>query len=368
MSKRAVAIRVDSGRCIGIGHVMRCLTLAQQLRVCGCEVVFVSKPHLGHVASLCEQAGFLVLFLALRANSTSSELEHAVWLGGDQSDDATQFNQAVSLHFGRSADWIVVDHYGIDAHWEGLVSKTGACLLAIDDLADRSHICEWLLDQTLGRRCEDYLAKVAASTHMLLGSEYVLLREEFSLPRKEIIETRERGLACKLGRVLVMMGGTDHLDLTTEVLKGLNEDDSTHSVTVVLGLTAPHLTHVKDVCRNNPKFTLSVNPTQMAALMLEHDLCIGAAGGSAWERCALGLPGTLAAFALNQRLIAEALVANGATMLLSHPIDQSQLLIQLAQLRQPEQYQAMVNNCLQIGDGRGAHRVANTMLQERASV
>lgn len=103
------------------------------------------------------------------------------------------------------ADWLVIDHYGLDLRWERLVRPFVGSIFVIDDLADRRHDCDLLLDQNYYRGAESrYAALVPASCHQLIGPGYVILRPEF----ERLKATRERDRTT-VRRILVNFGGVD---------------------------------------------------------------------------------------------------------------------------------------------------------------
>lgn len=150
-----IAIRADSGSYIGSGHIMRTLTLASELKKKGHQILFLSKPHDGHVLKVVEDHGFEVARLKMIPNVSDNALPHSDWLGGTQLDDAKQCIKKIYETFGAGADLVVVDHYGIDELWERYLENRGSHVFVIDDLADRRHCCNLLMDQTYDRKATD---------------------------------------------------------------------------------------------------------------------------------------------------------------------------------------------------------------------
>ena len=148
-----VAIRVDASVTIGSGHVMRCLTLARELRRRNASVTFVSRQHEGNLSEVVEAAGFAVCRLPKRddVRSTGGD-EYAEWLGVPQRVDAE--DTVAALRVDGTQDWVVVDHYGLDASWEDDVRGAATHVLAIDDIANRTHRCEILFESDHVEFCE----------------------------------------------------------------------------------------------------------------------------------------------------------------------------------------------------------------------
>lgn len=320
-----VVFRTDASLDIGIGHVMRCLTLADALRVKDATCRFVCRAHPGALIDLIRQRGFKVHVLPTQQFSTKSGsreksvaekgLAHANWLGADWTTDAAQTKVGV----GKTAvDWLVVDHYGIDARWEQQLRSVCHRLMVIDDLADRPHDCDLLLDQNLDRVATDYTDLMLASCTVLAGPKYALLRPEFAALRDYSFARR---VTPKLKHLLITMGGIDKGNATGKVLDALRGCPlpTDCRITVVMGPCAPCLTQVRDIVTQMPwVIEVMVNVQDMAKLMADSDLAIGAAGTSAWERCCLGLPTLTMVLAPNQRKSAAALNKIGAVLLLEN--------------------------------------------------
>lgn len=353
-------MRADSGLEIGTGHVMRCLTLAQALHNNGHEILFISKPHDGNIISKIKQSEFEVSILEI-TDTQSNDLLYSRWLGGCQDDDAKQTVSEIYQYFGVIIDLIIVDHYAIDYRWEEIVKQQSSKIFVIDDLADRKHNCDYLLDQTFMRNEDDYRKLTPKHCQKMLGTQFALLRQEFIKPLANTLQVRNEAKKRHMERVLVMMGGTDHLNISEKILGALLLDKRTKKVTVVLGPTAPHYQSIKAHCELDTRVTLLSDTPNVAELMLEHDICFGAAGTASWERCSLGLPSILVAFAENQTTILSMLKDFGAASVFAINDNHQQILSKINYLRNPEAYQQMVNKCLEVCDGKGTMRVIGVL-------
>ncbi len=310
-----IVFRADASIDIGTGHVMRCLTLGHALVERGAECQFICRAHEGHLIDYIRDQGFQVHELAMDfvANHGSGETAHGHWLGSSQTRDA---QVCASLLESIRPDWLVVDHYALDAQWERQLTDFYQYLMVIDDLADRAHVADVLLDQTLGRDATDYQPHVPSDCSVLCGSMYALLRPEFVALRPYSLLRRAQPA---LGQVLVTMGGVDKDNATGQVLDALSRCvlPIDCRVVVVMGPKAPHLHTIKNQALTLPFPTQILSGVgNMAQLMADSDLAIGAAGATAWERCCLGLPTLMLVLADNQRHLAEVLVDVGAAKLL----------------------------------------------------
>ena len=308
-----IAFRADASLQIGTGHAMRCLTLADALRERGAQSTFICRPHAGHLLDLIQQRGHTAKSLspADYASTTPADPTHANWLGTDWASDAAQTQQALA---DQVVDWLVVDNYALDRRWEQSMRPHSRRIMAIDDLADRPHHCDLLLDQNLGRKAKDYGGLISSHTQALIGPAYALLRPEFAEWREHSLLRRAQP---ELKNLLITMGGVDHDNATGQVLDALTRCrlPTDLRITVIMGPTAPWLAQVQAQAAAMPHPTqVLAGVTNMAQLMAESDLCIGAAGGTSWERCCLGLPTIQLVLAANQKEAALALTEKSAAL------------------------------------------------------
>jgi UDP-2,4-diacetamido-2,4,6-trideoxy-beta-L-altropyranose hydrolase len=349
------AFRVDASLDISTGHVMRSLTLAGALREQGVQCRFICRKHDGNLIREIRRQGFIVhaLPLSVTAGEHDEISPDAVWLGANWATDAEQTLTALG---GAIVDWLIVDHYALDARWEKQMRPACRYLMAIDDLADRRHDCDVLLDQNSNRRAADYAALVPRDCAVLVGPKYALLRPEFAALRDYSLARRENS---GLEHLLVSMGGVDKHNVTGRVLEALNDCalPAACRITVVMGAQAPWIAQVRAQAAGMRSTKVLIDVRNMAELMADSDLAIGAAGTSAWERCCLGLPTLMIVLAANQSAGAQALNKSGAALLLE---DRGQLAIELQAgiraLLQPKGLQRMQEACRLVTDGMGAMR------------
>lgn len=180
-----VAFRTDASVDIGSGHVMRCLTLAEKLRQKGAEVAFICRQLPGHGIDLIRSYGFSVSVLPPPSMQQNPAEQTSHWLYVPWQQDAEQTHQVLAT--AGHWNWLIVDHYGIDAAWEEYQKSVVSQIMVIDDLADRVHSCDVLLDQNLYTDMESrYSNKVPVECQQLLGLRYVLLRDEFIKQRENL--------------------------------------------------------------------------------------------------------------------------------------------------------------------------------------
>lgn len=296
-----IVFRTDATGQIGTGHFMRCLTLADTLKQRGAQIRFVCRDLPLHLRDML--AAKDMEFVSLESDLTppvTGDLAHSHWLGASQEQDAQAAVQALS---DQSWNWLIVDHYALDARWESIMRGTVPQIMVIDDIADRQHDCDVLLDQNFYADMQTrYTGKVPEHCKLLLGPRYALLRDEFRKLREQV---NPRTGAVK--RILVFFGGVDVDNYTGRAIEALSEIDiSGLNVDVVIGAQHPRLAEIEASCAANG-FVCHVQTNRMAELMAQADLAIGAGGSATWERCCLGLPALAFCTADNQqRQLADA--------------------------------------------------------------
>ena len=348
------AFRTDASNSIGSGHVMRCLTLAQKLRERGHYSLFLCRNFEGHLADVIMQNGF-ELHLLTRGTGIDdlASKDNCRLLGFDCDADVRE--TAAILETVR-ADWLIVDHYGIDAKWEAQVAKLVSRIMVIDDLANRNHYCQILLDQTLGRIDSDYSDLIISKTLLLCGPQYALLRREFAELRESSLKRRATP-SCSSS--IVSLGGTDDQNLTQKVLKGMKQLDlsHTHKTKVILGSKSRWIESVSKFVSTLPwDIEVLVGVEDMAKLMTQADFAIGAGGMTSWERCCLGLPSAILVLADNQLHIAKSLQQARAAYLIRKECVYEDVRSFFGNLGSSQMHK-MSNAGAAIVDGAGADRV-----------
>ena len=358
-----IVFRVDASIDIGTGHVMRCLTLANLFKAKGLASYFICREHLGNMIDHIKQSGYQVHKLPavdpgyskINKGDDEATLAHSHWLGTSQQKDA---KECVPLLHSLKPDWLIVDHYALDIRWENMLRHACKKVFVIDDLADRSHDCDLLLDQNLGRCSKDYAKLVPRDCRLLIGPQHALLRPEFAALRERSQEYRKQP---KIGHILITMGGVDKANATGRVLEALQHCSLPKDcrISVVMGANAPWLESVRQQALKMPWPTeVLVNIKDMADRMAKSDLAIGAAGSTSWERCCLGLPALSVVLAENQWSIARTLEAEGVTGLVGTIEEISdQLPKAMDRLSQDPILSEMSEKACAIADGLGALRV-----------
>lgn len=359
-----IFFRTDASLEIGSGHVMRCLTLAEALKTNGAECHFICRDHDGHLILHIQSQGFTVHVLKgeLSLPTARADLFHAHWLGTSQENDAQQSSVILRNH---EIAWLIVDHYALDSRWESFVRPYVDQIMVIDDLADRTHDCDLLLDQTFGRDEQDYKELAPQSCRFLCGTKYSLLRPEF-LKLRDYSLSRRFQHQFALKRLLINLGGVDKDNITSQILEMMKSFTfiDEFEITVVLGASCPWKNEVEAIAQDLPgKSSVLVNVKNIASIMAESDLAIGAAGATAWERCCLGLPSIMLVIANNQHLVAQSLSAVGAAVVID---DLSKVRLRLGRIlfsfrEDKDKLRLMSCRSSELVDGSGVQRVISAI-------
>ncbi|SCX40694.1 UDP-2,4-diacetamido-2,4,6-trideoxy-beta-L-altropyranose hydrolase [Pseudomonas sp. NFACC32-1] len=363
MNGLKVVFRADASLQIGSGHVMRCLTLADALRKQGAECHFICREHPGNLIDVIRERGFSVYILPSGnlleyITKTCGDTHHWHWLGVSQERDAEQCS---SLLDNLKPHWLIVDHYALDVTWELMLKRGGLRLFVIDDLADRKHVCDILLDQTFGRKIEDYDSLLPPSCIALCGSKYALLRPEFARLRSYSLSRRTD---YSFNSILITLGGVDKDNVTRKILEQLKMTVLPYDcrIIVVMGATAPWLNDIQQFASTMPWFTeVRVNVNDMAQLMADSDFSVGAAGATSWERCCLGVPTAMLVLADNQKFAANLLVRAKAVELVDTESPAQLANVIDKAVRRPEFLKSLSEHSSSITDGAGCELVIRTI-------
>ena len=354
--------RADASNVIGTGHVMRCATLAKQLKDKGANVEFITRTHEGNINKYLSDMGFIVHGLKSKMNTSIKvqsveEVDYLDWLGETQENDA---KSTIDIIGSTKADLLIVDHYSLDRVWEGRLRPHVKKILAIDDLANRHHDCDILLDHNYNDYCR-YNHLVSPSTTKLIGPAYALLRKEFASKirqNKEIENVR---------RILIFFGGADPLNLTGKTLKVIMKSDLRHVfLDVVVGQSNPHREQISELCKKLTNATFHFQVDNIGELMFRADLAIGAGGVTALERIATSLPSIVITIADNQVPSTEKLHTNGYVHWLgtSKEVVDNDIHDALGDFaRNPAKLNAIVRKGKQLISPNGAKTVANFLLE-----
>lgn len=344
-----IYFRVDSSKEIGTGHLMRCLSLAEELKKNGAEIIFICRKQGDNSSEILKAKNFKVKYLAEIADeSPDRKLAHSNWLKTSQVQDAID-----TLKVMKKADWMIVDHYALDEDWQEVVGEKADKIMVIDDLADRNHKADILLDQNY---FEDFASRydelVGSSCQKLLGPAFAILRDEFAEQRKNLAER-----SGSIESIFISFGGVDADNYTQKVLNELGSFGG--KIVIVAGASNPNFESLQKYKEAKKNIILHKSVNNMAELMANSDLAIGAGGSTTWERCALGLPSIVIPIAENQIEGSRAL--HDKQVISYCEINDLEELLEL-HLSNKAINKEMSDNGLKLVDAKGAKRVAANLL------
>ena len=345
-----VLFRADSSLEIGSGHVQRCLALAGTLSAKGASCTFVARNLPGNANALISAGGHAVLSLGPRAT--------------DPETDAAETARAIA-GLGK-VDLVIVDHYTLDRRWEDAFKPFAQRCAVIDDLANRPHSCDALIDVTQGEdRAAKYDPLVPTDALLLLGARYAILRPEFKSLRAVM-----RPRSGTIDRVLISFGAIDagnHSEIAWRAVRAVAKQAD---IDIVLGGNAPHIKQITEAIRSDTRTHLHVDTPVMAKLMVAADLAVGAGGTTTWERACLGLPTIMTAIADNQRDNVRALAEIGAALSVPAGDGYAERLVDaVSSLKtDPRGLATMSQAAGELVDGKGAERLAIILLRPHVTM
>ena len=348
MKKQKIFIRVDSGIDIGIGHMMRCMSLAETLPKTNFEVIFISKKLNNTIYDLISKKIYKICILP-ENNQNRNIIMH----------DAIE-TQKIITSFDDPTSWLLVDHRKLDIEWEKILRKFVKKIIVIDDLADKKHDCDILIDQNLYEKMnERYENLVPKNCKQLLGPKYALLRSEFSnLRQKKSIKSR-----IKLENIFISFGGTDPSNETHKVLEALKILNLENiQIDVVTTSLNPFKDDIRQLCSSMTNANFHCDVDKIGVLMKTSDLAIGAGGSTTWERCCLGLPSLVSVISDDQLECTEIMDKNGYVIYLglAENLTVNDYIEKIKNFN-IEHLQKISELNLTLVDGQGCQRILNEM-------
>ncbi|OCH25513.1 UDP-2,4-diacetamido-2,4,6-trideoxy-beta-L-altropyranose hydrolase [Aliivibrio sp. 1S128] len=359
-----IVFRVDAAPHMGGGHLSRCLTLANGLKKKGFTSLFILRNHPNCPSHQVTHAGHSLVLLPFQNENTVDVNSYSSWVGASWDFDAEQTLKAMTEQFDHDVDWLIVDHYGLDACWEEYFLSKGIKVGVIDDLVNRTHSSLFLLDQTCGRVEEEYKGLVSPGTMLFVGESYCLLRDEFFQLRNSAISRRKQLKTVR--KLLINFGSTDPTGHTLKALKGLKRYavETDVEVLIVVGSACPFIDEIKEASESLAyKVKLYIDSTSMAELIKDSDLAIGAAGVSTWERCFLGLPTLLVKTAENQTDVVQRVIRSGAAIGYFEDLEcENSLLLALKNIE--KDYSNVSESALNMDIGGGLDKVITLITED----
>lgn len=353
--------RVDASLKIGSGHVTRCLTLAKVLRKHGGNCKFISRDHPNNLIEKIRK-DFKVVSLPylnkLKSSKSNKDVisDYSKWIGASWNEDA---KQTINFLKNEKIDWLIVDHYGLDKKWEKKLRPYTKKIMVIDDLANRKHDCDILLDQNLIANFKNrYQNLLSKNCNILLGPQYALLQNDYKdlhLSAPPRIGTAKR--------ILVYFGDTYQNNLTLNTISSfLKLKRKNINLDIVINSKNPQNNKIKKLIKKNKNIKIYSDLDSLSSLILKADLAIGACGSTSWERCCLGLPTVVVTIAENQKPIAKELHKRGLVHWIGHydTITNDTIYDEFRNIIDQD-LDDWSNACKLVTNGRGAEIVASIL-------
>ena len=343
--RNIIFIRVDSSTKIGYGHFMRCMALADTLQK-NFEINFITRSLEGSLISDIQKKGFGIF----QFYSNSEKI--------NEKNDAQKTISLIKKHGGKK-NILIIDNYQLSKKWETYVKPFVHKLIVIDDLPNRSHKCDLLIDQNLHTKVNGlYKGLIPSNCIKLIGPKFSMIRKEFRMMRKSV---KPRTFPIK--KILVSFGGSDTKNQTSVALNSIKKMNGKINVDVVVGKANKCKKTLKIFCNKNKHLTYYEQIDNIADLMLSSDLSIGSSGSTTWERCCLGLPAIVSISSNDQRDIANSLSRKKCIINLGDvkKLKESSYINVITNLKKND-LRNMSKNSMSLVDGNGTQRIFKHIL------
>lgn len=337
-----IYIRTDANKRAATGHVMRCITVAGQLRSLGGQVLFLFRDE-ESVSLLPEGFKYIKLKLCVDIHDEIQEIE------------------TVMREQGRGK--VLLDSYEFTATYMERLKAVAEKVITFDDLFKETYPVDLLINYNLYYKKFDYGARYSESgAQLLLGGDYVPLRQEFQVAGS--------GCRTRVETILLICGGGDPLGFLAAMLKQVCQADlqARYHFIVVAGKLTSRIDILRDYAKHYPQIELLENVKGMAGVLQRADLVVSAASTVLYECCCVGVPTIFFTVAENQKYDTD--VFSEAGMMLyagdfqregKGVLEQIICLIEKASL-DVDCRKKMAERMKDVVDGKGARRIAEAIL------
>lgn len=356
-----VLIRVDSSGLIGSGHAVRCLNLAERLRLRGCDVVFITRYNINNCNFLFWESNFELIVMEdtklVEGYDAKVIDEPEKWLRVSQEQDAQETLKAIGAKF---FDWLIVDHYALDYIWHDLLRPITKKLMVIDDLANRMYNCDLLLDQNFFlNKIDRYSTLVPSDCDTLFGPAHLLLSTHYD---RYTYKVRKGSIS----KVLVFFGSIDNArqtELAVTAIIALNQADIVFDI--IVGKGNIQASAIKRLCANVKNIRFHCQVDNMSEYIWNADFSLGAGGTTTWERAKLGLPSAVTIVADNQIEATSNAEKAGIVINLGHSskvTSVTYLNVLRMMIESPTKLNKMSKNCLLMLEDSDARNVVDIIM------
>ena len=359
-----IVFRTDASQQIGSGHVMRCLTLAKELHS-NCEKIsFITREHKSNLNELIIDKGFDLTSMPLQ-NVLQNNLEnYEKWLGVTQEIDA---EETIKIVKNQKINWLIIDHYALDSIWEKKLRFYVENIMVIDDLANRTHDCDIILDQNLFNNMQErYKDKTPEKCIKLFGPQYAILGSDYYNFHKKI-----KARSLPIENILIFFSSLDLQNLTSMTLSVLEKIGATFkSIEVVISKKSPNYIEVLNKVSKLTGANIYSDVPTLATLIKKADLAIGAGGSTNWERLCLGLPTIVVTIADNQQISNQNLHQKGLIKLIGSAdiVGIDDIASAVKEVIYCNNYDIWSKNCMQVCSGNGTSILSDFILKKHSEL
>lgn len=342
-----IFFRADANKNIGVGHVMRCMSLADALTDNGHECVFVVSDD--SFSANIKDRGFRCLIL-----------------GSDFRDMESETDRLEELMRTENPELLVIDSYYVTDKYFKTVKKTIKTAY-FDDVLEFAYDVDILIDYNIYADAEDYgkLYEGMKLPRFILGPKYAPLRKEFS--KGKIKPPRD-----KAESVMISVGGSDPLHVADAFIKMIDASPEMKENLLfrfVLSNMEPDIEKIRAIAEKEPWLELNVNVKDMKGLMDKSDIAVSAAGSTQYELCACGVPTINFAFADNQVPGGEKFGKEGIFLYAGDLRTEKNFYDKVGKLltdlyKDKKLRTKMSEKAYALTDGKGAERLAKELLNE----
>jgi len=339
--KKNLFIRVDASPEIGIGHIMRCLTLAQELKNNFDKIIFLTRKDSGDFTETIMKNEFEVIFIP--TNNDSDIIKNLI------------------TTYSENKNFLLIDHYDVDSNFESSLKNIFEKIFVIDDLANRKHDCDLLIDQNYYRDLNHrYKKLIQNDTITLLGSKYAIIRPEFRNINKKTIKKNSQ-----IKKILVSFGGSDPTNECKKALDALcSIENNQFEIVAIVGIYNNKFERLKKLYEKYSNIKIYRHVNDLSQLMLNSDLFIGAGGTTTWERFYMGLPSIVTIISDDQKESIEFLSDMGhvINLGLAKNVTMKTYIQTLQKLNSDLIYNMSLNN-QKLVDGNGSNRIKRQIIE-----
>lgn len=353
----SIVFRVDSTKEIGSGHLYRCLILANSLTESGFNCIFIINKRNDKISELIKFNRHQLKYLSIKDKLPISEKinSHKQWLKHSWKEDAEATINILEKNF---VSLVVVDHYSLDYRWERKIKKHTRKIMVIDDLDNRKHECDILLDHNYRSENNAYKKNIINNLCLkLLGLKYLIINKEYVNYKKKV--TREN-----IKKILIFFGGSDSEKLTELIVgKLIKLDKNKYNVSIVIGINNDRKKSIEKLIKNLNNFKCYESQMNLASMLEKNDLVIGALGMNLWERLCIGTPSVVISKGIDQKIFGKKLASKKCIHLIGHynEVSEKKIELRLKKFLQMKITQSMTSRLQNMVDGCGTERVANEL-------